>query len=158
MSRAELDKVQKRIEPYLEQMMGEFEASNTYQNREDTMQRMQAMTNTAPSSSIDVRSLLTRDKKVVCFVGTSKNGTSFIINNLAYYFAQMGINTAILDTTKNKNSYYIFTQNEERLRAIAYSCFEKLKSGISDGIIMNKNVPTSAGSTNNKPFFSINKL
>ena len=71
-----------------------------------------SIVNTVRDSSIDVKSLLTRDKKVVAFVGTSKNGTSFIVNNLAYYFAQMGINTAILDTTKNKNSYYIFKKNE----------------------------------------------
>ena len=80
------------------------------------------------------------DKKIAAFVGTHGNGTSFVINNLALLLSEQGIKTAIIDLTKNKNSYYIFTQNEERLRGIAYSCFEKLKSGISDGIAVNKNL------------------
>ena len=57
--------------------------------------------------SQELARLLTSDKKVVTFVGTSKNGTSFIVNNLAEYASSIGINVAILDTTKNKNSYYI---------------------------------------------------
>ena len=32
----------------------------------------------------------------------------------------MGINTAILDATSNKNAYYIYTQNYEELRTIPY--------------------------------------
>ena len=84
--------------------------------------------------------IIPNEKKIAAFVGAHGNGTSFIINNLALLLSEQGIKTAIVDLTKNKNSYYIFTQNEERLRAIAYSCFEKLKSGISDGIIINKNL------------------
>ena len=86
------------------------------------------------------RITIPEEKKIVAFVGAHGNGTSFIINNLALLLSEQGIKTAIVDLTKNKNSYYIFTQNEERLRGIAYSCFEKLKSGISDGIIVNKNL------------------
>ena len=99
-----------------------------------------SIVNTVRDSSIDVKSLLTRDKKVVAFVGTSKNGTSFIVNNLAYYFAQMGINTAILDTTKNKNSYYIFTKNEENLRKVAFECMDKLENGLAAGIEVGRNL------------------
>ena len=46
--------------------------------------------------------LLIGDKKIVAFVGTSKNGTSFLVNNLAVYLSNKGIDTAILDLTKNK--------------------------------------------------------
>ena len=49
---------------------------------------------------IDISSLLTANKKVACFIGTSKNGTSFVVNNLAKITSSMGIDTAILDTTK----------------------------------------------------------
>ena len=52
----------------------------------------------------------------------------------------MGIKTAILDATKNKNSYYIYTKNEEQLREIAFKCFENLRSGITQGIQVNKNL------------------
>ena len=97
--------------------------------------------NTDNEMTEDVKKIIIpNEKKIAAFVGAHGNGTSFIINNLALLLSEQGIKTAIVDLTKNKNSYYIFTQNEERLRAIAYSCFEKLKSGISDGIIMNKNL------------------
>ena len=111
--------------------------SNEY---DDSSTDSTSVTNTVRESSIDVKSLLTRDKKVVAFVGTSKNGTSFIVNNLAYYFAQMGINTAILDTTKNKNSYYIFTKNEESLRKVAFECMDKLENGLAAGIEVGRNL------------------
>ncbi len=86
----------------------------------------------------NISSLLTKDKKIVTFVGAPKNGTSFLINNLAAMFSENGINTAILDLTKNKNSYYIYTKNEENLRKIAYECMKKLNSGIAEGISVNK--------------------
>jgi len=76
----------------------------------------------------------------VAFVGTTKAGTSFIINNLAELVSSMGIKTAILDTTENRNSYYIYTKNEDALRTTSFSCFKKLRSGIPDGIKVNKNL------------------
>ena len=79
-------------------------------------------------------------QRIVSFVGARNSGTSFIVNNLAQMLSEQGIKTAIVDLTKNKNSYYIYTENEETLRNIAYSCFEKLKSGIADGIKVNKNL------------------
>jgi len=87
-----------------------------------------------------VDTLLTKDKKMVAFVGTTKAGTSFIINNLAELCSSMGIKTAILDTTENRNSYYIYTKNEDSLRTTAFGCFKKLRSGIPDGIKVNKNL------------------
>ena len=84
--------------------------------------------------------IIGKNQKVVAFVGTSKNGTSFLVNNVAELLSQRGINTAILDLTKNKNSYYIYTENEEKLRNIAFSCMENLKSGRANGIQVNKNL------------------
>ena len=90
--------------------------------------------------SIDLSYLLTSGKKIVTFVGTSKNGTSFIVNNLAELLSSSGINTAILDTTKNRNSYYIYTKNEEELRQIATHSIDGLTNGIANGISVNKNL------------------
>ena len=89
---------------------------------------------------IDLRNLLTADKKIVTFVGTSKNGTSFIVNNVAQLLSSIGINVAILDTTQNRNSYYIYTKNEEPLREIATHSIEGLTRGIAKGINVNKNL------------------
>lgn len=89
---------------------------------------------------VDISNLLTSDKKVACFIGTTKNGTSFIVNNLAEITSNMGINTAILDTTKNRNSYYIYTKNEEDLRKIAMDSVNNLVQGTANGIQVNKNL------------------
>ena len=85
-------------------------------------------------------SLLTPGKKIVTFVGTSKNGTSFIVNNLAQLLSTTGVNVAILDTTRNRNSYYIYTKNEEELREIAAHSIPDLAQGMARGISVNKNL------------------
>ena len=91
-------------------------------------------------STSNLNSLLSKDKKIVAFLGATKNGTSFLINNLALMFSMMGINTAILDMTQNKNSYYLFTDSREELRKIAYTSLSKLENGYADGIKFNKNL------------------
>ena len=90
-------------------------------------------------STVDLSNLLVGDKKIVAFVGTSKNGTSFIVNNLAELLSEKGIKTAILDLTENKNAYYIYNLNDDNLRNKAFNCIEGLRSGIADGIPVNKN-------------------
>lgn len=82
----------------------------------------------------DLTSVLSKDKKIVVFVGTSKNGTSFLVNSLGMMFASIGINTAILDMTKNRNSYYLSTKNDERLRQIAVESTARLKEGVAMGV------------------------
>ena len=93
---------------------------------------------TYPTDTIDA--LLTRDKKIVTFVGTSKNGTSFLVNNLALSLSKKGINVAILDATKNRNAYYIFTENEESLRQIAEKSIQNLVNGVAAGLRVDKNL------------------
>ena len=91
-------------------------------------------------SMSNLNSLMTKDKKIVTFLGSPKNGVSFLVNNLAEIFASVGIDTAILDMTQNKNSYYIYTQNEESLRKIAYTSLEKLQGGVAEGIRVKQNL------------------
>ena len=91
-------------------------------------------------SMSSLNSLITKDKKIVTFIGTSKNGVSFLVNNLAALFSSLGINTAVLDMTQNKNSYYIYTKNEEELRNIAFNSIEKLQNGYAEGIKVDKNL------------------
>lgn len=89
---------------------------------------------------VNIESLLTQEKKIVSFVGTTKNGTSFLVNNLAELLSSMGINTAILDMTKNKNSYFIYTKNEEPLRRVAVDCMKNLANDVPAGIKVNDNL------------------
>lgn len=107
--------------------------------------------NTRPSGeSIELTRLLTKDKKVVAFVGTAKAGTSFLINNVADMLSRTGIKTAIVDLTENRNSYYIYTKNEEPLRRIASNCLEKIESGIVEGIDVSKNLTVFTSVPNQK--------
>ncbi len=75
--------------------------------------------------------------KLVAFIGTSKNGTSFIVNNLAQLLSQSGINVAILDVTKNKNSYYMFTDNNPELVKVATDSIKNLSEGRTQGLKVN---------------------
>lgn len=72
--------------------------------------------------------------KIVSFVGASKNGTSFIVNCLALLLANDGIKVAIADFTKNKNSYYLFTDNDSEKVKIAANSLKNLSNGIVDGL------------------------
>ncbi len=83
---------------------------------------------------------IAQNSKIISFVGTSKNGTSFIVNNLAELLSQKGIKTAILDLTKNKNSYYMFTDNDQRLMQIAGNSIKNLASSDANGVQVNKNL------------------
>ena len=118
----ELQKYEQPIQSTYQQH--EQPIQNTYQQHED----------------IDISNLLTTGKKVACFIGTSKNGTSFVVNNLAEITSSMGIDTAILDTTRNRNSYYIYTKNEEELRKTAMNCVSNLLNGNAIGINAGKNL------------------
>ena len=93
---------------------------------------------TYPTDAIDA--LLTREKKIVTFVGTSKNGTSFLVNNLALSLSKKGIDVAILDATRNRNAYYIYTENEEDLRQIAERSIQNLINGVAAGLKVDKNL------------------
>ena len=87
-----------------------------------------------------LKNLISMSNKLVAFVGTSKNGTSFLVNNIAENLSKKGIKVAILDLTKNKNAYYIYTKNDEELRNVAFNCIGNLKNGMPKGIEVNKNL------------------
>ncbi len=127
----------KTVLPGIEQ---EPEKTTAYSNFNSSYENNSLQTTNVEFENVDISNLLTSDKKVACFIGTSKNGTSFIVNNIADITARMGIDTAILDTTKNRNSYYIYTKNEEDLRKIAMNSIPNLLQGMANGIQVNKNL------------------
>ena len=98
----------------------------------------------------EFESLLTGNKKIATFVGTSKNGTSFIVNNVAQILSNMGINTAILDATQNRNSFYIYTKNDENLRKIAVNSIGNLINENAEGIKVKNNLTVYTGITSQK--------
>ncbi len=115
--------------------------NNNYTNSiYNPMSQIQENNKSIDIEKIDLSELLTSRKKIAAFVGTSKNGTSFIVNNLAEMLSTSGIDIAILDTTKNRNSYYIYTKNEEELRKIAEQSIVGLSKGMASGIEVHKNL------------------
>ena len=92
------------------------------------------------NEELDMSQLLLPEQKIVAFVGTSKNGTSFLINNVAELLSANGIDTAILDLTHNRNAYYIYTKNEEELRNQSNYIMKNLKIGKTTGIQEHKNL------------------
>ena len=89
---------------------------------------------------LDINNIIKSNQKIVSFVGTSKNGTSFLVNNIAEILSMNGINTAILDLTQNRNSYYIYTKNEEVLRNQSNYITKNLKVGKANGIQVHRNL------------------
>lgn len=118
------------------------------ENKEEKLQQNQYVENKKEElvqtaykpSGAEFNSLITKDKKVVAFVGTTKNGTSFIVNNVAEMLSSTGISTAILDMSTNKNAYYVYTNNEEQLMNTAKESIYKLRSGVAEGVRVNKNL------------------
>lgn len=130
-----------RVQKLQQQPQQHIESRPIYEEKKEERPEIESLSNQSYSyDKEDFENLLTADKKIVTFVGTSKNGTSFIVNNVAQYLSMNGIDTAILDTTKNKNSYYIYTKNEEQLRNTASQSISKLLNGINDGIKVNTNL------------------
>ena len=115
-------------------------------NNMNSMRNLQAHNGYAPKENFDPKILEKYvNNKSAIFVGTSKSGVTFMINSLAMIFASIGINTAILDMTRNKNDYYMTTDNNEELRNIAAESINKLKHGIAEGIQLNRNLTMYTG-------------
>ncbi len=115
------------------------------------------MTKTNNSNS-NFNHVITADKKIVAFVGTTKNGTSFVVNNTAELLASMGIETAILDMTKSKNAYYIYTDDKESLRETAKNCMQNLQNGIAKGIEAKRNLTIYTEMPGEEATYNIEKI
>ncbi len=68
-------------------------------------------------------------RKVVCFVGAHKTGTTFVTNAVATYLTRRGIKTAIIDVTRNKDTYFIYAINNENNRETAAKSLSLLAKG-----------------------------
>ncbi|MDD2375928.1 MAG: hypothetical protein PHD15_01560 [Clostridia bacterium] len=77
-------------------------------------------------------------KKVVCFIGAPKCGTTFCINAIATSLARSKIKTAIVDMTRKKDSYTIYTYDNEGKRAIAADSLKYASNGFNEPLIYDK--------------------
>ena len=118
----------------------DYSANNSSYNERSSTREIETTNQYNPYEGANFKNLLSMSNKLVAFVGTSKNGTSFLVNSMAEILSRRGIKTAILDLTQNKNAYYIYTQNDETLRKTAFDCIENLQNGVDKGIVVNKNL------------------
>ena len=102
-------------------MPNNFQNPQLYNQNEEYVEQPQSMLNMGSG-------------KLCVFTGTSKNGVSFIVNNLAQMLIQSNVKVAILDETQNRNSFYIYTNNDEPLINKAVSSIRNLENGLAKGL------------------------
>ena len=102
-------------------MPNNFQNPQLYNQSEEHVEQPQSMLNMGSG-------------KLCIFTGTSKNGVSFIVNNLAQMLIQSNVKVAILDETQNRNSFYIYTNNDEPLINKAVSSIKNLENGVAKGL------------------------
>ena len=127
--------------PYGNMKNSQSTNNNSYAVQSNAQDNYNSLMNTQNQTTTNVNTnVIAGNGKIVSFIGTSKNGISFIVNNLSQLLSQSGIKTAILDLTKNKNSYYMFTDNDSALMKKATESMKNLSKGIIDGLNVNKNL------------------
>ena len=92
------------------------------------------MQNQTQDANMSYNGAMAKQGKVAAFVGTTKNGTSFIVNNLAVLLSQNGIKTAVVDLSNNRNAYYMYTNNDAKLMKAASDSLRNLQNGVIQGL------------------------
>lgn len=77
-------------------------------------------------------------KKTVCFVGAPKVGTTFCINAIGTYLARNKVKTAIVDVTRKRDTYTIYTYDNEGKRHIAAESLKYASNGLNEPLIYEK--------------------
>jgi len=77
-------------------------------------------------------------RKVVCLIGAPKTGTTFCINALAHMMYKNDVKTAIVDMTKKRDSYILYTYDNEGKRAIAAESLKYASNGLNEPLVYGK--------------------
>lgn len=77
-------------------------------------------------------------RKIVCFVGAPKVGTTFCINAVGTYLARNKVKTAIVDVTRKRDSYTIYTYDNAGKRNIAAESLRYASNGFNEPLIYDK--------------------
>ncbi len=77
-------------------------------------------------------------KKTVCFVGAPKVGTTFCINAIGTYLARNKVKTAIVDMTRKRDTYTIYTYDNEGKRHIAAESLKYASNGLNEPLIYDR--------------------
>lgn len=77
-------------------------------------------------------------KKVVCFVGAPKVGTTFCINAIANQLYKRDITVGMVDLTRKRDSYTLYTYDNEGKRAIAAESMKYASNGLNEPLVYGK--------------------
>lgn len=77
-------------------------------------------------------------KKVVCFIGAPKVGTTFCINAIATTLFRRNIKVGIVDLTKKRDSYILYTYENEGKRSIAAESMKYASNGLNQPLVYGK--------------------
>ena len=77
-------------------------------------------------------------RKTVCFVGAPKAGTTFCINAIGTYLAKQKIKTAMVDMTRKRDLYTIYTYDNTGKRNIAGESLRYASSGKNEPLVYEK--------------------
>lgn len=77
-------------------------------------------------------------KKVVCIIGAPKTGTTFCINAIATMLYKKKIPVGIVDMTKKRDSYTLYTYDNEGKRAIAAESLRYASNGMNEPLVYGK--------------------
>lgn len=77
-------------------------------------------------------------KKVVCMVGAPKVGTTFCINAISNVLYRRDVKVGIVDLTKKRDSYLLYTYDNEGKRAIAAESMKYASNGMNEPLMYGK--------------------
>ena len=77
-------------------------------------------------------------KKVVCFIGAPSTGTTFCVNAIATNLFKKKIKVGVIDLTKKRDLFSLYTYDNEGKRAIAAESLKYASNGINEPLMYDK--------------------
>ncbi|MBR6689587.1 MAG: hypothetical protein IKL68_06195 [Clostridia bacterium] len=77
-------------------------------------------------------------KKIVCMVGAPKVGTTFCINAISNALYKRDVKVGIVDLTKKRDTYTLYTYDNEGKRAIAAESMKYASNGLNEPLMYGK--------------------
>lgn len=77
-------------------------------------------------------------KKIVVFVGAPKSGSTFCVNAIGTTLARSKVKTAIVDVTRKRDTYTIYTYDNEGKRNIAAGSLKYASNGLNAPLVYDK--------------------
>jgi len=94
-------------------------------------------------------------KKVICVVGSPKVGTTFCVNAISNALYRREVKVGIVDLTKKRDSYMLYTYDNEGKRAIAAERMKYASNGLNEPLMYEKlSIYTAAPGEDRKQYNS----